>query len=164
LDLQYAAAKPDLTVNGGLRFIHDGSDAALVAAVSWPLPVRHQNQGNVKAAREELAAAEQSVTGISLALRHEFDSAWQDLTTAHATADLLRTEALPALEALVMLTRQAHELGQVPLVQVVLAARDRVELEHQILAAEAAYIRALVQLDALTDPTLPLTHALLTSP
>lgn len=163
LELQRAEAKSDLTVEGGVRFINEGSDAALVAAVSWPLPVRNQNQGNIKSAREELAAAQQTVAGIHNALRHDFETIWQDLTVAHTAAATLRQEALPAVKELVALTRQAHEQGQVPLIEVILAMRERVDLEYQILAAEAAYARALVQLDALTDPALPLTHALLSS-
>lgn len=164
LDLQHAEAKSDLQVGGGVRFMSDGSDAAFVAGVSWPLAVRNPNQGNIKAAREELASAEQSVAGIRNELHHAFDLAWQNLTTAHSIAQTLRQEALPAIDEVVTLTRHAHEQGQVPLIDVIHATRERVDLEHDILDAEANYARALVQLDTLTDPTLPLTLNFLTSP
>lgn len=164
LDLQHAGAKSDLQVGGGVRFINDGSDAAFVAGVSWPLAVRNPNQGNIKAARQELASAEQSVAGIRNELHHAFDIAWRDLTTAHSTAQTLRQDALPAIDEVVTLTRQAHEQGQVPAIDVIHATRERVDFEHDILDAEANYVRALVQLDTLTDPALPLTLNLLISP
>ena len=164
LDLQHAAAKSDLTIGGGVRFLNEGSDAAFVAGISWPLPIRNQNQGNIRAAREDLAAAAQSVDGVRNELQLAFMTAWQDLTAAHTAAETLRHEARPAVEEVYAITRQAFEEGQVGLVEVVLAARERIALETDILAAEATYALALVELDALTDPTFPLTTALLTSP
>ena len=164
LDVQRAAAKSDPTVGAGLRFLNEGSDAAFVAGISFPLPVRNQNQGNIRAAREDLAAAEQSTNGIRNELHHAFNLAWQDLTTAHRAVQMLRKEALPAITELHAITRQSYDQGQATWLEVVLAARERVALETEILAAEATYARALVQLDALTDPTFPLTSALLSSP
>ena len=77
---------------------------------------------------------------------------------------VLREEALPAITEVHTITQQAYDQGQATWFEVVLAARERVTLETDILAAEATYARALVQLDALTDPTFPLTSALLSSP
>ena len=164
LDLQHATAKSEVKITGGVRFMNDGSDAAFVAGVSWPLALRNSNQGNIKSAREELAAAEQSVAGIRNDLHHAFANTWQDLTAAHSAAQTLRRDALPAIDEMVTITRQAHEQGQVPFIDVINATRERLELEHDILKAEADYARALVQLDTLTDPSLPLTHDLLASP
>ena len=164
LDLQHATAKSDIKVVGGVRFMNDGSDAAFVAGVSWPLAVRNPNQGNIKSAREGLAAAEQSVAGIRNDLYHAFDIAWQDLETAHSAAQTLRQDAIPAIDEVITLTRQAHERGQVSLLDVIRATQERVDLEHDILDADADYARALVKLDTLTDPSLPLMLNLLTSP
>ena len=62
------------------------------------------------------------------------------------------------------ITREAYDQGQVPMIALVEAARERVTMARQILTAEADYARALVQLDALTDPTFPLTTAFISTP
>src|SRR5690606_38361874 len=69
LQLERAQAVPDVTVAGGVRFFRDNSDAALVAGISIPLAFRNQNQGNIRAARENLAGVEQTTRSVELALR-----------------------------------------------------------------------------------------------
>lgn len=161
LQLERAQAVPDVTVAGGVRFFRDNSDAALVAGISVPLTFRNQNQGNIRAARENLAGAEQTTRSVELALRVAFTAAWQDFTAAHAAATTLRRDALPATEEAQTIVRQAYDRGELPLLDVLDAQRAHASLRREILDAETAAALALVRLDALTDPTFPLTTRLL---
>jgi cobalt-zinc-cadmium efflux system outer membrane protein len=163
LDLEQAQAKQDVTASGGVRFLRDGTDAAFVAGVSVPLPTRNKNQGNIRAARETLAGAEHTVRAITAELQAAFTAAWQDLAAAHALAQKLRHEALPATEEAHAAVRRAYEAGQLPLIDVLDAQRALVALRREILDAESAYAAALARAESLTAPTFPATTALLSS-
>ena len=160
LDLAQAQTSADVTASGGVRFLRDGTDAAFVAGLSVPLASRQQHRGNIRAARETLAGAEQAVAGVESELRLAFNAAWQDFAAAHALAQKLRREALPATEAAHAAVRRAYTAGPIPLTDVLDAQRALVDLRREILAAETDCASALVRLEALTDSTFPLTAAL----
>ncbi len=163
LDLQQALTTSDVTIAGGVRFLRDGRDAAFVAGVSMPFPSRHTNRGNIRSARASLAGAEGSTRSIQWDLHLTFEAAWQELQSAHAAAQSLRQNALPALTAALTQIQSAYAEGQLAFVEVLSARRELAVLHQAILEHEATYAAALVQLDALTDPTFPLTQALLLS-
>lgn len=161
LALQQSQAASDVTASGGVRFLREGSDAAFVAGVSVPLPVRNKNQGNIRATRETLAAAEQTSRAIESELRAAFTAAWQDLVAAHTAAKALRRDALPATEEAHTAVRRAYEAGSIPLTDVLDAQRALVAIRREILAAEADYAGALVRVEALTQSAYPATIAML---
>lgn len=160
LDLAQAQTSADVTASGGVRFLRDGTDAAFVAGLSVPLAARQQHQGNIRAARETLAGAEHAVAAVASELRLAFNAAWQDFAAAHALAQKLRREALPATAAAHTAVRHAYAAGPIPLTDVLDAQRALVDLRREILAAETDCATALVRLEALTDSTFPLTAAL----
>ncbi len=164
LDLEQAQAVQDITVGGGVRFLREGSDAAFVAGVSVPLPVRNRNQGNIRAARETLSRAEQEVRTVEVELRAAFVAAWQDLSAAHRAARNLRQQALPATEEAHEAVRHAYEQGQLPLLDVLDAQRALAAIRREILDTESAYALALVRLEALTDPAYAALSRLIAQP
>jgi len=164
LDLQHAQTTSDLTVSGGIKFFREGSDAAFVAGVSLPFPSRQTNRGNIRTARATLTRAEVTTRSIEVELTLAFDSAWQELAATHAAALALRTDALPALREAQAIIQSAYDQGQLPFTDVLEAQHAVATLAHEIFEYEATFASALVQLDALTDLSFPLTQALLYSP
>ncbi|MBP7140650.1 MAG: TolC family protein [Opitutaceae bacterium] len=164
LDLEQAQAVQDVSVGGGVRFLREGSDAAFVAGVSVPLPVRNRNQGNIRAARENLSGAEQGVHAIEFELRADFNAAWQDLASAFKVAQDLRRAALPATEESYSIVRAAYEQGQLPIIDVLDAQRALGALRREILDAEADYAFALARIDALTDTNFSAVSSLISKP
>ena len=163
LDLERAQSVQDVTVGGGVRFLRDGSDAALVAGVSIPLPFRNRNQGNIRAARELLAGAEQGTRVVEIELRTAFAVAWREAQAAHAAAQELRRDALPATEEATALVRRAYDEGHLPLIDVIDAQRELVAIRREILDAETACALALVRAEGVVDTTFPFTTSLLSS-
>ncbi|HND62977.1 MAG TPA: TolC family protein, partial [Opitutaceae bacterium] len=149
LALEQSQAVPDVTVGGGLRFLRDGSDAGFVAGLSVPLPGRHQNQGNIRAARESLAGAELGLRAVEVDLRAAGSAAWQELAVAHRAARNLREQALPATADAYAAVRRAYEQGQLPLMDVLDAQRALVSVRRELVDAEAAYALAFARLVAL---------------
>jgi cobalt-zinc-cadmium efflux system outer membrane protein len=163
LGLERARTAQDITVGGGVRFIREGSDAGFVAGVSVPLPVRNRNQGTIRAARENLAGAEQMVRAIETDLRAEFITAWQQASAAHAAAQNLRREALPATEQANAVVRRAFQQGELPLIDVLDAQREVIALRRELLELETAFAVAYVRAEALADTTFPAAAALFSS-
>jgi cobalt-zinc-cadmium efflux system outer membrane protein len=147
-----------------VRFLRDGSDAAFVAGISIPLPVRDQNQGDIRAARAKLAGAEQTTRAVEAAQRVALAIAWRDFKAAHSAAQNLRRDALPATEEAHTTVRRAYNQGELPLLEVLDAQRALSSIRRDILDAEAACVAALIRAEALTDLTFPLTTVLLSSP
>lgn len=163
LDLEQAQARQDVTVGGGVRFLREGNDAAFVAGLSVPLPVRNRNQGAIRAAREHVAGAELQRDATEADLRARFTAAWQDLRAAHAAASRLRRDALPATEEAHASVRRAYEEGHLPFIDVLDAQRSLAALRRDLLDAETAYALALVRVESLASPAFPLTTTLLSA-
>ncbi len=164
LKLEQAQAAGDITVAGGVKFLREGSDAAVVAGVSFPLPSKHRNQGNIRAARESLAGAESAVNVIEKTLRISLDAAWRELNAAHHLARALRDEALPAAAEALDIVRQGYQQGQLPLLEVFDAQRNLAAIRGDIVRRETACAKALIRVEALTDPTFPATTRLFVQP
>lgn len=162
--LEQANAIQDFRVSGGLRYLRENSDAALVAGISVPLPVRHRNQGAVRAARQELVAAEHEAAAVARELRREAVRTARELTTLHATALRLRREVLPAAEEAAALLHRAYAAGQATQLEVLDGERAHREIHRGLLDQEAAFAVALVRAEALFQPDLPLTRQLLSTP
>lgn len=163
LDWEKGQTAQDITVGGGLRFFREGSDAGLVAGVSVPLPTRNRNQGNIRAARENLAGAEQTVHAIEAELRVELSAAWLEVSAAHAAVQNLRRDALPATTEAHAVVRRAYVEGQLPMIDVLDAQRALMSLRRELLELEASFAVAHARAEALVDATFPQTSALLSS-
>ncbi len=163
LRLEQSHRKEDISVGGGVRFLREGSDAALVASVSIPLPFRNRNEGKVRAARETLSGAEQTLRALEVELRAAVGAAWQELNAAHLAALNLRREILPANEEAFATVRRAYEGGELPLIDVFDAQRALTTVRREILDAESAYALALARLEGLTASRFPATAALFSS-
>lgn len=164
LTLEQARVAQDVTAGGGVRLLREGSDVALVAAVSVPFPTRQRNRGNIRAAREILNGAESSVKAIEAELNSNFAAAWQDLVVAHTAAQTLRRDALPPTEQAYSESSRAYESGELSLIEILESQRALIAIRREILGAEADYAGALVRLDALTDPTFSATARFLSIP
>jgi cobalt-zinc-cadmium efflux system outer membrane protein len=164
LELERAEATPDISIGGGLRFRRDGSDAGFVAGASMPLPTRNRNQGNIRAARENVTAADQQLRAVEVELRAAFASAWSEVVAAHSAARALRHSALPPAEEAHAIARRALAAGELPLGEALEAQRALLHLQREVAEAEATFAIAHARAEALVDVMLPATAAMLSLP
>ena len=163
LELERAQASSDITAGAGVHFLRNGSDAGFVAGLSVPLSFRNRNQGNIRAARENLNGAEQSVAAVENRLHTDFSAAWQDLTSAYNAVQSLRYDALKATQEAHTFARRSYSEGQLPLIDVLDAQRALFSLQRELLEAKTSYALSLARLESLTAPKFPLTAATLSS-
>jgi len=163
VDLARAGAVPDVTVGGGVRFLREGADVGFVAGLSLPLPIYDRNQGNVRAARAELAAVEEEGQATERELRVEFAAAWQELVSTREAAAALQREAVPAAEQAERLVRGGFAAGETALLDVLEARQLLVAVRREVLDLTAAHLVAHARLEALADLSFPTTTRVLTS-
>jgi cobalt-zinc-cadmium efflux system outer membrane protein len=100
----------------------------LTFGVSITLPVRHQNQGNVAAARAELDGTRHRRESMDLVVRQEVASAYTQLDAAERAEKIYATQVLVTARRNLDVVRQTYELGRVTLLDVVAEQRRLLEL------------------------------------
>ena len=150
-----AAALPDLTLRAGGRRIAESDDTTAVLGFSLPLPLWNGNQGNIRAAREQVerTGAEQAAAAASLMT--ELSDAHNNLVRARTTISILRETVIPGAESAVSATGEGYEAGRFNFLDVVEARRTLGSARLQYLDASADYHKALHQIEALTAKPEP---------
>ena len=153
-----AAAIPDVRLRGGVRQQEATDSTGFVAGLSLPLPLFNRNQGAIRAARETLARTDVDAAAALARLRNELTDAYQDLQTARASLDLLRTTVLPGARESAAGLREGFQSGRYSYLEVLDAQRTLAGAHAQHLEALADYHKALAVIEALTVET-PFPHA-----
>lgn len=147
VDRERAAARPDLTVQGGLRRFEQTGDSALVVGVSAPIPVFNRNQGLVAAARADATAAEaRERLALARSVRALRD-AQSSLAVADAQVEVLKGKIVPQAQAAVDLARQGFEAGKFSLLDVLDAQTALTTACTDLIAARLARAKALAALE-----------------
>jgi cobalt-zinc-cadmium efflux system outer membrane protein len=145
--LETARQVPDLTVSGGLRYMSDTGDQALVAEVSVPLPVFNRNQGSVLEAHYRLARAQEESRAAALRAHMALATAYAALSTAFHEATQLQTDILPGAQRAFAAVNEGYRQGKFALVDVLDAQRTLFEARGQYLEALVAYHRAVAEVE-----------------
>ncbi len=149
VEVERSKALQDISLSGGIRFFNDSSEVALVAGVSIPIPVFDSNRGNIDSARQSVQAAKETVRSTEIEVKMAFASAWQDLSSAHATVMSLKRDALPAMEEAHVNIRKAYTEGQASLIEVLDAQNALLSVQRELLEAELSYAVALARIEGL---------------
>jgi cobalt-zinc-cadmium efflux system outer membrane protein len=145
---------PDVTGRIGVKQFNELDETALVMSLSLPLPIFDRNQGDIQAARLDVAAAEQRQREAEARLERQISAAWTQLANAYDEAVVLRERALPAATEAFGVTRAAFEQGDVAFLDVLDAERTLVELHRQRVAALADYHTAVAEIEGLIGRSL----------
>ena len=140
---------PDLTASGGVRHLHESHDAAVVLALSVPLPVVNRNQGAILEAQYRLAKAEEERRAAVVRVRAALGTAYATLTAAFAEVTTLRHEALPAARRVFEATSEGYRQGKFSLLDVLDAQRTLFEARGQYIEAVATYHKAVADAERL---------------
>lgn len=154
LRLAKAQAVPDLAGSIGYRQIEESDDDALVAGLSIPLSIFDRNQGNIHAARLDIASAQQQKRAAELRIGSALSAAHTQLTDAYSEATILRERAVsPALDAYQAVSK-AYEEGNLSFLDVLDADRTLIDIQQQYLNALTAYHQAVAEVEGLIGQPL----------
>ena len=150
-----AAAVPDVTLNAGARQINETKDATAIVGFSLPLPLWNRNQGNIRAAREQIGRAGAEQAAVAATLMTELNDAYQNLSRARSAILVLRADVLPGADSALAATREGYEAGRFSYLDVLDARRTAAGARIQYLQAITEYHKALHAIEALTAEPRP---------
>ncbi len=133
LGLAKALGRPDPTIGVGYRRLHDANDNAIIAGVSFPLPLFDRNKGNVQALAAQVEEASAALKSSEFHLRAELTDLWTQLGAQTQEVGELRDHVLPAIQQSLEQIDQAYRLGRQPYINVLDAQRTQAEIQSRLV-------------------------------
>lgn len=173
ITLAKADARPDVTLSA--RYAHNNtrldnqfgftSDGvrtplrdqynSLSLGISVPLMTQRRNRGAIEAAASGAAGARLGREYLESSIPLEVQSAYERWTAAVRSRDLLRDGVVGPSNKNLAVVREAYQLGQLRLLDVLNEQRRLIDTELLYLDARAAAARALADLERVTGGLLP---------
>lgn len=172
VELAKAQGHPDLTVSGGYsrqyaRFDEQlglserglpvqlrDQDNLLTVGVQIPLGTRKRNRGNVEASQARAGAARLRREYLESRIPAEINAALRRYTAAQQSVALFNTEVLGQSEKNLEVLRQAYQLGQYRLLDVLAEQRRLVDTQLNYIDAQTELAKAVAELQRVAGGTL----------
>lgn len=131
LSLEKANAFPDPTLGFGVRQFREDDTQALVAGISFPVPVFNLNRAGIRRAGHELNAAKLEQRGGQLLLEASLTETYADFVSAFHEAKALSDSVLPGAEESFSFSRQGYDAGKFGYLDVLDAQRTLFDARRQ---------------------------------
>jgi cobalt-zinc-cadmium efflux system outer membrane protein len=158
LRLAQAQARPNIAVGIGIRRLEETNDTALVAGFAMPLAIRDRNQGAIFEARARRAQTDAERRAALTRARAGLFSVYQEMTTARASAETLRGEAVPQAETALSQTQTGYNAGRFSFLELATAQQELLELQEAAIDAAAVHHLMRAELERLTSEPLSNTE------
>ena len=155
-DLAKANAVPNPTFGLGVRRYNENDSTALVAGVSFPLPVFNRNQGEIKQARAHIIEAEAIARQQNIDLEQSAIAAWETLAAAHAASSSYQGNMVPSAQRAYRQASEGYAAGRFSFLDLLDAQRTLYEVEEARLDSLLALYEAKAQTDFLMSVHKPL--------
>lgn len=156
LDLARAQGVPNPTFGLGVRRFNENDSTALVAGVSFPLPVFNRNQGSVKAAKAGIIEADAMARQQDLDLQQSAIAAWEKLAAAHKEAEAYQSDMVPSAERAYSQASEGYSAGRFSFLDLLDAQRTLYEVQESRLDSLLSLYEAKAQTDFLMNVHAPL--------
>ena len=156
LALEQAKSIPDPTFGLGVKRFNENDSTALVAGVSFPLPVFDRNQGAVKAAKAGIIEADAMARQQGLDLRQNAIAAWEKLAAAHKEAEAYESDMVPSAERAYAQASEGYSAGRFSFLDLLDAQRTLYEVQESRLDSLLSLYEAKAQIDFLMNKHAPL--------
>lgn len=159
VDLERAAAIPDVTLGAGYRQFSADDDYAFVASASIPLPVFDRNRGAIEEAQHRLAKAQAQTRAAEVALTSELTAAYQRHSSAYDECQQLKRESLPVAEKIFRDVEDGYRAGKFSYLELLEAQRTMTAIRLQLVDATVDYHQSAAALERLSGGALTSTAA-----
>lgn len=156
LDLARAQGVPNPTFGLGVRRFNENDSTALIAGVSFPLPVFNRNQGSVKAAKAGIIEADAMARQQDLDLQQSAIAAWEKLAAAHKEAEAYQSDMVPSAERAYSQASDGYSAGRFSFLDLLDAQRTLYEVQESRLDSLLSLYEAKAQTDFLMNVHAPL--------
>lgn len=149
-----ASARPDWRVTAGVRHLQQTDDQALVAGITIPLGANKRNEGNIAAARADLARSDAERVASQVQIETRLFALYEELKHSLHRATTLRDEILPRVETVLVETRRAYEMGRYSYFELRAAQDDALRARTEAAVALIDAHRNVLDIEALTGAAL----------
>ncbi len=155
-----AARFPDLQASVGFARFQEDDTTAFSVGIGLPLPLFDRNQGNIAAAKHDVAKARAEGLAVETARVAELAEAHADLVLTHQRVLTFRSKVVPAMEEAFEAAHEGYRQGKFTFLDMLDAQRGLFEAKGALVDALADYHAAVATLqriagtsfDGLTKP------------
>jgi cobalt-zinc-cadmium efflux system outer membrane protein len=145
---------PIRTTGSGSPLLLKDRDNILTVGISIPLQSRKRAAGNIEAAVARQKAASLRAEQLETTIRLEVQSVWERYQAATSAVTILNRGVLDESEKNLTVIRQAYNLGQLRLLDVLNEQRRLLETQMTYIDAEAELARSRAELERAVGGTL----------
>lgn len=138
---------PIRTTASGSPLLLKDRDNILTLGISIPIQTRKRNAGNIEAAIARQHAAKLRVEQLQITIPLEVQTAWERYQAARNAVAILNQGVLDESEKNLAVIRQAYNLGQLRLLDVLNEQRRLLETEMSYIDAQAELARSRAELE-----------------
>ena len=149
LQLACAQVTPNVTGQVGVGVDTATDDTFARVGVSIPLPIRNRNQGNIRTARADIAAASAAIDRTQLSLESRLAEALGRYQTAHQRYERILGNVLPNAEETYQLAQIAFNADQTGYLQLLTAQRTLFNTQLSLLDSAAQAKQAIAEIEGL---------------
>jgi cobalt-zinc-cadmium efflux system outer membrane protein len=164
VQLEEARRIPNPSLGAGFRYFNETDDKALVMEVSMPLPIFARNQGNLLAARHQLAKADAERRAAETEVQAHLAETYTALSAAFTDITRLQHEVLPDAQHAFAAIGEGYRQGKFGILEVLDAQRTLFEARGQHIDALTAYHQARIAVERLIGKPLIMITTTITKP
>lgn len=154
LELEKSIAIPNLTINGGVRYLNELKTNSFVAGVSIPIPIFNNNQGNIKTSEEKLHQMNAIKNARKLDVIAQLNTAYNNLLSAYHNSLQLKNIIIQEADNAYQITKQGYLQGRFAFIDMLDAQRTLFETQTQFLFEISDYYDSLIEIEKITGKFL----------
>lgn len=154
LSLEKSLRVPDPTLSGGVRYLGETDDRALVFGLSLPIPLFNRNQGGIPEAEYRLRQAEQYRQVFELNLRTRFSEIYHRLSAFSREIHTLKSSSLPEAQNAYQVIYRGYLMGKFSFLDLLDARRTLFRIRSRYLNALQGYHTGVAELEQLIGQSL----------
>jgi len=139
LDLAKATGVPDPTIGLGVRQFFDNDDTALVALLSFPLPVFDRNQGEIKSALANITRTDAVARATELSLLQAALNTWETFNTRLNETNYYQDNIIPN-------SRKAYEQAEYGYNRGAFTFLDLLDAQRTLNKVQSDYLKSISRL------------------
>lgn len=150
LRLAQAQARPNLTLNAGVRRFQSTGDVGLLIGFSIPLPISDRNQGAIAEARVRRDQTQAGERAARIRTQAQLFALYQQIQAGRDQLAVLQTEATPQAQAALDQTQYGYDRGRFSYLELAAAQQDLLALRNAAIQAAADIHRLTAEIERLT--------------
>ena len=154
IELEKSGWVPDLSIGGGMKYLNEIGDAALIFGLSFPLPLFDWNQGAIREAEYNLAKAFEERKSAEVTVRTALATTYQALSAASTTVTALKDEVLPGAQSAFDAVTEGYRIGKFDFLEMLDAQRTFFNVKGSYIDALAEYHKAVASVERLIGEPL----------